>query len=161
MDIPRAVFSQKQHESVHRIIEDLFNRIRGKLFSFMRVDAQEKVVDKFNSFLNNTHNQNLEKTFIHGDFGAGNIIWNRKENRIAGVIDFGGSGLGDPAYDFAGILSSYGEEFFEICINLYPDGRQISERVHFYRSTFALQEALHGIDHNDPKAFEDGIKEFR
>ncbi|WP_251579145.1 phosphotransferase family protein [Paenibacillus sp. MER TA 81-3] len=94
----------------------------------------------FNTFLNNTHNQNLEKTFIHGDFGASNIIWDRKENRVTGVIDFGGSGLGDPAYDFAGILSSYGEEFFEICTNLYPGGSQILERVHFYRSTFALQE---------------------
>lgn len=121
MDIPKAVVIQKQHESVHRIIENLFIRIREKLFPFMRVDAQEKVVDNFNTFLNNTHNQNLEKTYIHGDFGAGNIIWNRKENRIAGVIDFGGSGLGDPAYDFAGILSSYGEEFLKyalICIRV-------------------------------------------
>ncbi|TCZ79348.1 aminoglycoside phosphotransferase family protein [Paenibacillus albiflavus] len=161
MDIPITVASQKQHESVHRIIENLFIRIKEKLFPFMRVDAQEKVVDNFNTFLNNTHNQNLEKTLIHGDFGAGNIIWDPKENRVAGVIDFGGAGLGDPAYDFAGILSSYGEEFFEICINLYPGGRRISERVHFYRSTFALQEALHGIDHNDQEAFENGIKEFR
>lgn len=161
MQIPKAVVIQKQHESVHRIIENLFIRIRERLFPFMRVDAQEKVVDNFNTFLNNTHNHNLEKTYVHGDFGAGNIIWNRKENRIAGVIDFGGSGLGDSAYDFAGILSSYGEEFFEICTNLYPGGKQISERVHFYRSTFALQEALHGIDHNDQEAFENGIKEFR
>jgi len=161
MDIPKAVVSQKQYESVYRIIEDLFIRIKEKLFPFMRLDAQEKVVDNFNIFLNNTHNQNLKKTFIHGDFGAGNIIWNRKDKRIAGIIDFGGSGLGDPAYDLAGILSSYGEEFFEICTKLYPNGRQISERVHFYRSTFALQEALHGIDHNDSEAFEDGIKEFR
>lgn len=68
---------------------------------------------------------------------------------ISGIIDFGGSGLGDPAYDFAGILSSYGEEFFEMCINLYPNGNEISERVKFYKSTFALQEALHGIENDD------------
>jgi len=161
MDIPKAFISQKQHESVHRTIEHLYVRIKEKLFPFMRVEAQEKVAENFNGFLNNTYNQNLEQTFIHGDFGASNILWAPKENRIAGVIDFGGSGLGDPAYDFAGILSSYGEEFFEICTNLYPNGRQISERVHFYRSTFALQEALHGLDHNDHEAFENGIKEFR
>ncbi|RAI84437.1 aminoglycoside 2''-phosphotransferase [Paenibacillus pabuli] len=161
IDIPKAIRLQKQYESIHGIIEVLFTRIKEKLFPFMRLDAREKVVENFNAFLNNIDNQSLKKTLIHGDFGASNIIWNPKDKRIAGIIDFGGSGLGDPAYDLAGILSSYGEEFFEICTKLYPNGRQISERVHFYRSTFALQEALHGIDHNDAEAFEDGIKEFR
>lgn len=161
IDTRKAVGLQKQYESVHGIIEVLFTRIKEKLFPFMRLDAREKVVENFNAFLNNIDNQSLKKTLIHGDFGASNIIWNPRDKRIEGIIDFGGSGLGDPAYDLAGILSSYGEEFFEICTKLYPNGRQISERVHFYRSTFALQEALHGIDHNDAEAFEDGIKEFR
>lgn len=66
MDIPKAFVSQKQHESVHRTIDNLFIRIKEKLFPFMRVDAQEKVVENFNGFLNNPYNQNLEQTFIHG-----------------------------------------------------------------------------------------------
>ena len=74
---------------------------------------------------------------------------NPETSRISGIIDFGGSGLGDPAYDFAGILSSYGREFFDMCMNLYPNGDEISERVKFYKSTFALQEALHGIENGD------------
>ncbi|MEK5173923.1 phosphotransferase [Heyndrickxia sp. FSL W8-0496] len=84
-----------------------------------------------------------------------------KHSRISGIIDFGGSGLGDPAYDFAGILSSYGREFFDMCMNLYPNGDEISERVKFYKSTFALQEALHGIENGDRQAFESGIQDYR
>jgi aminoglycoside 2''-phosphotransferase len=80
---------------------------------------------------------------------------------VSGIIDFGGSGLGDPAYDFAGILSSYGKDFFDMCIDLYPEGIEISERVKFYKSTFGLQEALHGIENNDNQAFENGIKDYR
>lgn len=35
--------------------------------------------------------------WIHGDFAAGNILI--KENRLSGVIDFGGAAIGDPACD--------------------------------------------------------------
>ncbi|MDX8047074.1 phosphotransferase [Gracilibacillus sp. S3-1-1] len=38
-------------------------------------------------------------------------MWNPDTSRISGIIDFDGSGLGDPAYDFAGIFSSYGRDF--------------------------------------------------
>lgn len=46
-------------------------------------------------------------------------------------------------------------------INLYPNGTEIADRVRFYRSTFALQEALHGVENNDLEAFENGIKAYR
>jgi len=31
----------------------------------------------------------------------------------------------------------------------------------FYKSTFALQEALHGIENGDRQAFEAGIKDYK
>ncbi|WMM34355.1 aminoglycoside phosphotransferase family protein [Shouchella clausii] len=98
---------------------------------------------------------------MHGDFGSSNILWNPESSRITGIIDFGGSCLGDPAYDFAGILSSYGRHFFDMCISLYPNDSELSDRANFYKSTFALQEALHGIENDDKQAFESGIKGFR
>jgi aminoglycoside 2''-phosphotransferase len=97
---------------------------------------------------------------IHGDFGASNILLDPAKKELTGIIDFGGSRQGDPAYDFAGILSSYEEEFFNLCIELYPGGKQIKKRVYFYRSTFALQEALHGIEHNDQQAIMIGIRGY-
>jgi aminoglycoside phosphotransferase (APT) family kinase protein len=35
--------------------------------------------------------------WIHGDFAVGNILI--KDNKLSGVIDFGGTGMGDPACD--------------------------------------------------------------
>lgn len=137
----------------------LFDKIQNKLFPYIRKEAQNEITQSFKTFLNGK-GLDLKTTLIHGDFGASNILWNPETSRISGIIDFGGSSLGDPAYDFAGILSSYGEDFFNMCINLYPDGNEISERVKFYKSTFALQEALHGIENNDRKAFENGIKDY-
>lgn len=142
-------------------MSNLFNRIQNKLFPFIRGEAQEEIIQSFETFLNGKAFLNLKTALIHGDFGASNILWNPKSDRISGVIDFGASGLGDPAYDFAGILSSYGNDFFDMCIGLYPNANEISERVKFYQSTFALQEALHGIENNDQQAFENGIKSYR
>ncbi|MGE7916799.1 aminoglycoside phosphotransferase family protein [Lysinibacillus xylanilyticus] len=140
---------------------NLYDKIQNTLFPFIRKDAQKEISQSFESFLKGKAFSNLEITLIHGDFGASNILWNPETSMISGIIDFGGSGLGDPAYDFAGILSSYGEDFFDMCMDLYPNGNEIAERVKFYKSTFALQEALHGIENDDRQAFESGIKDYR
>ncbi len=140
---------------------NLYQRIQNKLYPFMREEAQQQVSQSFEIFLHSVAFSNLNTTLVHGDFGATNILWEPSNYKVSGIIDFGGSGIGDPAYDFAGILSSYGEDFFNMCLNLYPNGMEISERVTFYRSTFALQEALHGVENDDVEAFENGIKEYR
>ncbi|MCM3122821.1 MULTISPECIES: aminoglycoside phosphotransferase family protein [unclassified Mesobacillus] len=142
-------------------IYDLYEKIQQKLFPFMTNVAREKVSESFKVFLEGEALLNVKVTLIHGDFGASNILWNPKSREISGIIDFGGSGLGDPAYDFAGILASYGEEFFNMCIGQYPGGKEIADRVKFYKSTFALQEALHGVENDDSQAFENGMKDYR
>lgn len=140
---------------------NLYQRIQNKLYPFIREEAQRQIAYCFDSFLNSEVCSNIKSTLIHGDFGATNILWDPTTCNIAGIIDFGGSGIGDPAYDFAGILSSYGEAFFNRCLDSYPNGTEIAERVRFYRSTFALQEALHGVENDDLEAFENGIKAYR
>ncbi|NDI33266.1 phosphotransferase family protein [Chengkuizengella sediminis] len=155
------VLNKKKKNDVTSDVKVLFNKIENKLYSFMSKDAKEKVSHMFESILNNERNLDIKQRLTHGDFGASNILWKSNSSEISGVIDFGGIEIGDPAYDFSGILSSYGEDFFNLCINLYPNGSEISERVKFYKSTFALQEALHGIENNDHQAFVIGIKEYR
>lgn len=140
-------------------VNDLYQQFKIRLFPYMREEKQREVTESFERFFN--QNEKIETKLIHGDFGASNILWDREVNEVSGIIDFGGSGLGDQAYDFAGILSSYGQNFFNLCMEFYPNGKEISERVKFYRSTFALQEALHGLDNNDQKAFVNGIKDYR
>src|SRR5690606_22937643 len=106
----------------------LYEKIQNNLFLYIRKEAQIEITKSFKTFLDREACSNLEVTLIHGDFGASNILWNPDTNRISGIIDFGSSCLGDPAYDLAGILSSYGKDFFDMCINLYPNGNQICER---------------------------------
>jgi aminoglycoside 2''-phosphotransferase len=88
-------------------------------------------------------------------------LFDRQRQAIRGVIDFGGSGLGDPAYDLAGLLSGYGETFIRRCYRAYPEVETFMDRVRFYQGSFALLEALFGAENNDQKAFESGIEQYR
>lgn len=154
--IPGILCEQTKH--TYKEVWELGKKIETKLYPFMSKDARKKTSELFESFLSNK--SCFECKLIHGDFGTSNILWLPGQG-ISGVIDFGGSGLGDPAYDLAGLLASYGETFFKMCLDMYPDGIGLSERARFYQSTFALQEALHGIEQQDRQAFENGIKEYR
>jgi aminoglycoside 2''-phosphotransferase len=158
--IPKSKLSLNENNPREQMV-NLYQKIQNKLYPFMGVEAQRQISLSFETFLHSEICLNLNTTLIHGDFGATNILWEPHTKKITGIIDFGGSGIGDPAYDFAGILSSYGEDFYNKCLKLYPNGTEIAERVSFYRSTFALQEALHGVENDDVVAFENGIKAYR
>jgi aminoglycoside 2''-phosphotransferase len=71
----------------------------------------------------------IERVLKHGDFGTSNILFDRQQRTICGMIDFGSSGLGDPAYDLAGLLSSYGEAFVKRCWRVYPEIESFMDRV--------------------------------
>jgi aminoglycoside 2''-phosphotransferase len=139
---------------------DIYTRIQEKLFGYMRPDARAWAAQHFETFLGDSRNFQYEPVLKHGDFGPSNILFDRDKQRIAGVIDFGSSGLGDPAYDFAGLLSGYGEGFLEQCAGAYPAMLGLMGRIRFYRGTFALLEALFGSENGDEEALRAGLEQY-
>jgi aminoglycoside 2''-phosphotransferase len=138
----------------------MYHRIRAKLFAYMRPDARQRVAKHFEDFLDNPDRYKFEPMLRHGDFGTGNIIYDPERLSVVGIIDFGGTGLGDPASDFAGLYISYGETFYRQCYSVYPEMEEALERVRFYCGTFALQEALFGLENGNQEAFQNGIAEY-
>jgi aminoglycoside 2''-phosphotransferase len=139
---------------------DMYRRIREKLYPHMRSDARTQVTDHFESYLHDPHAYAFEPVLRHGDFGTGNLIYDPDACRMAGVIDFGGAGLGDGATDMAGLLASFGESFLARCARYYPEIEAASERIRFYYGTFALQEALFGVENGDAEAFASGMEAY-
>jgi len=139
---------------------DMYQRIRDKLFVYMRPDARAQVADHFESYLDDPELYTFKPVLRHGDFGTGNLIYDPGAQRIAGVIDFGFAGLGDGASDMAGLLSGFGQAFLDRCARHYPEIDVASRRIQFYYGTFALQEALFGIENGDKEAFHAGIESF-
>lgn len=139
---------------------DLYQRIQDKLFPYMHPDAQQSVAEHFEGYFGQPDRYFFEPRLRHGDFGTGNLIYSPETQAMAGIIDFGSTGMGDPATDFAGLFISFGEEFYKMCLPIYPQMEQAIERVRFYCGTFALQEALFGIENDDKEAFWAGIKGY-
>lgn len=139
---------------------DLYARMREKLFGYMRPDAREWATGHFEGFLDDMSNFEYEPVLKHGDFGPSNILFDKEQRIVTGVIDFGSAGIGDPAYDFAGLLSGYGEGFIAYCADVYPEVKTLMGRIRFYQGTFALLEALFGVEHGDEEAFEAGLEKY-
>jgi aminoglycoside 2''-phosphotransferase len=140
----------------------MYERTRKKLFWHMRPDAREQVSAHFERFLDDPRNFEWTPVLIHGDFGPGNILYDAKRRVISGIIDFSSAGLGDPATDLAALITplSYGEDFLPRFVPAYPGIADLVERARFYMGTFALQEALFGVEHDDREAFERGIADY-
>ncbi|WP_175986426.1 phosphotransferase family protein [Bacillus sp. Marseille-Q1617] len=138
-------------------MKDLHERLKTKIYPFMKQESIDEVDDRFTEYFGSC--QSVSACIIHGDFGCSNILWDK--DRVSGIIDFGGAGFSDPAYDVAGLLASYGEEFIQMMIPHYPEITSFLNRVHFYKSTFALQEALFGIENGDQEAFENGMAGYK
>ena len=137
--------------------EDVYGRIEEKLFPYMRLDAAKSVADHFDNYF--ATGFDYQPCLRHGDFGTGNILYDSAQQRINGIIDFGFTVLGDPAFDFAGLLT-YGEPFVQRMSQYYPALESYWERIRFYRDTFALFDALYGIENDVPEAFEAGMVDY-
>ena len=141
---------------------DLYERLRTKLFPFMRIDARTWTTRHFEDFLNDERNCDYAPALIHGDFGPGNILYDADTKSISGIIDFSSAGWGDSATDFAAIICSvgYGEQFLDRFSAIYPGIENVLSRARFYAGTFALQEALYGLEDDNGAAFARGIEAY-
>lgn len=149
------------HVTGYETWADLYERVQQFLFPRMRAAARTEVAGRFEAFLSDSQSFDYELVLVHGDFGPSNILYDAATSRISGVIDFSGAGLGDPAVDLAAAAMSepfgYGEPFLRRLVRAYPEMLTALERARFYASTFALQEALFGAEHDDSEALERGL----
>jgi aminoglycoside 2''-phosphotransferase len=137
----------------------MYAAFREKLYPFMREDAKAQVTRDFETYLDDAANFDYTPTLRHGDFGGGNLLYDAQSHRISGVIDFGFAGYGDPAQD-VGALSTYGEAFLRRGLAVYPEIEMMLSRATFYRSTYALQQALYALRSGDQDDFEDGMTDY-
>jgi aminoglycoside 2''-phosphotransferase len=137
----------------------MYQEIQDHLYPSMSPDVRTQVSAHFERFLGDPEAFAYRPVLIHGDFGAGNILWNPEAREITGVIDFDSAGLSDPAIDLAAV-SCFGEPLRAALLGVYPALEAAERRAAFYRGTFALQEALHGFHTGDRTAFERGMTPF-
>ena len=137
----------------------LYHAFRQDLYPHMRPDARAAVSQDFEAALADARLWRYESCLIHGDLGAGNILF--QNGRVSGIIDFSFCNVGDPAQDLGALLSSYGEGFAALLLAYYPALRGCLPRARFYCRQYALEQALYALRDDDQEEFEDGIASYR
>lgn len=138
---------------------DIHRRISAGLFPRMRPAARREITALFAGYFSQAERFRFAPALRHGDFGGGNLLFDATSQALSGVLDFGHTGPGDPACDLAGLLG-YGEPFVELLARAYPGLEALLERARFYRATFALLEALFGLEHGDDAALASGLADY-
>ncbi len=140
--------------------QEFYQKVSTLLFPRFGADAIEPVRWSFVRHLNRNSNFNVSPVVLHGDFGPGNLLCD--DEGTVRVLDSGSVRLGDPAADIASLMGpmGYGEAFVRELAPHYPGLEDMLERARFYAQTFALQEALFGLENGDQDAYEDGMRKY-
>lgn len=87
---------------------------------------------------------------IHRDLAAYHILYDPSQGCLAGIIDFGTAGGGDPAIDWGCLISTYGESFVRRIHATYPLDQATLDRARFLAGAIELEWALIGVQEKDP-----------
>lgn len=101
---------------------------------------------------------NFSPTVVHGDFAAENLLWS--EHSVSCVLGFGEAHVGDPATDFAMLLSDLDDDNFDAVLESYQNalGADISavllERATLLSEFALLRWLIHGIRTDDEEVID-------
>ncbi len=132
---------------------EMFTTVEQEVFPLLWNHQKNWVRRLFEPVLSRRLDMNYEPVLIHGDLAPYHILWDSDRGQVNGVIDFGTSGLGDPACDFAAMIREYGEPFLRGIAKHYPDIRLCIDRARFRSAVIELEWALNGIRSRDSSWF--------
>jgi aminoglycoside phosphotransferase (APT) family kinase protein len=87
-------------------------------------------------------------SLVHSDLWALHILIDNRSGRVSGIIDWGDTVIGDPAIDFAGLYTWYGEGWLENVLthyNIKLDAEVIS-RSRYLATCLAIHNITLGRD---------------
>jgi aminoglycoside 2''-phosphotransferase len=140
-----------------------FEKFKRVVFPALESLERSWVTEQFDDFLKEKAIFDFKPVLVHGDFDGSNVLLDPKTKRIAGIIDFEETGLGDPSVDFCVWESEYGIEFlreierhyrFELDPNFHS-------RREFHSCRVPLCELEYGITSGKKIHVENGLRRLR
>lgn len=149
-----SVFKGTKLHTIHKLSywEMLYSSVKNKVFPLLNRDQQNEINEVFVTFLKRCSTLTYKKVLIHGDLSASNMVFDKNNNRISGVIDFTDAQIGDPAFDFAGLYWNFGPKFMKKVLSFYASNESkdyIFKRVStFYGLQPVFHELLYAVKNN-------------
>ncbi|HEX2925893.1 MAG TPA: aminoglycoside phosphotransferase family protein [Ruminiclostridium sp.] len=112
-----------------------YEEIERKVFPYCDSYSKEYYRQIFKPLLENGGFMEYHPSLIHGDLMPYHILVDKATDNISGIIDFGMSGMGDPAYDVGIVLDNLGEAFVRRMSRYYKNIQNFIDRARFYAYT--------------------------
>jgi aminoglycoside phosphotransferase (APT) family kinase protein len=106
----------------------------------------------------------VTSALVHGDLGGGNLLWRWAGERpvLAGVVDWDGAVIGDPAADVASLAVTWSwPTVIEALTPIEPSPEPLLARARAIAGTFALQQALPAALDGDMFNLREGLAGYR
>lgn len=134
-------------------------QVKEKVYPLINSETQSTISDTFNEFLVEKQNFMFQPVVVHRDLSNEHIL--QVSEKITGVIDWGDACLGDPAFDYTGLLYDYGSRFIEKLLSLTGHPESFINRVDFYVKMIPLHNMLYWLEMNNQKQIKKGLDSIR
>lgn len=162
VDIKSPIFKALRISNQFQNLLQLEQKILDQASQLLSDDEMAWTANLFDAFHNELCTFNNSFSLLHSDFTEDHILVNDTYG-LAGIIDFGDICIGDPAFDFAGIYSSYGKAFMERVLGYYHlhlDANFMRRIEEFYIKQVPLHKLLYGIENGNALCIEESIDEI-
>ncbi len=138
--------------AAQRTLEDLmrmYARVEEVLFPKLWKHQRIWVREHFAPLRDDKLLLNTTRSLIHGDLGCYHILFNEREQRLQGVLDFGTAGIGSQAVDVATLLDTYGEHIVKQALQGLGYAQDVIDEARFRSGLLWLEWALIGVENKD------------
>ena len=113
-----------------------YKEVQEVLYPHLTRHQRDEIDAHFEPVVTDELELSYTPTLINGDLGPYHVLFDKGNRELAGVIDFGTAGLGDPAVDIAVLLHNYGETLVREMRRGYLDMNVHLGRARFWAGTF-------------------------
>jgi aminoglycoside phosphotransferase (APT) family kinase protein len=136
-------------------------RIGEEVLPLLPGDAADDARREWTQILDVAAGWTFDPVVVHADLAAANVLVDRSRRVLTGVIDWKSLKVGDPAEDFAGLLTDLGGTVAADLLDLYADSADCAAALLRRAATYAqvepYYEVLLGLDLDAPDQVRDGL----
>lgn len=125
---------------------DFYSKIQVQVLGLLDETSSSQVREFFEEYLGFEVNFKFEPVLIHGDLSSEHILFDAEKGLVTGVIDWGDSTVGDPAFDFTGLKYDFGDDFTGMVLSGYEGVKDTNfvSRIKFYSRLIPFYEVIFG-----------------
>lgn len=119
----------------------------------------EFIDESFDAPLNESGFFDYIPSLIHRDLTSDHILYSG--DKITGVIDWGDSCIGDPAFDLTGFFMDYSPKLVKKITDILEVPEHCLDRTRFYAKVSAFYGCIYGLKTKDEERIQRGLIQIK